>query len=256
MWCYAYVRPSWRTQGVGWQLAKAVIEEARVEGRSMLVWVTSDSVPAGEAFSRRLGGRVARVNRTSELQLGGLDWEMVRSWIDNGPRRAMGYRLEFWEGPFPANLLEDAAKFHHIMNTAPRDNLEVADTILEPEQVAEIDRHLAEAGRQRWTVFVRGPGGRCVGGTEMTFEAWEPAVGWQQNTAIHPDHRGQGLTKWAKASMLARIKDQRPEVNVVRTDNAFSNEPMLAINTALGFTAVEVRTEWQGDIHHLHRSLP
>jgi hypothetical protein len=56
--------------------------------------------------------------------------------------------------------------------------------------------------------------------------------------------------------MLARIKDKRPEVNVVRTGNAFSNEPMVAINTALGFKVVEVRTEWQGDTHHLHSGLP
>lgn len=256
MECYVYVRPSWRTQRVGWQLAKAVIEEAWIEGRPKLVWATYDSAPTGEAFSRRLGGRVARVNRDSELQLGALDWEMVRSWIDDGPRRARGYRLEFWEGPFPADLLDDAARFHHIMNTAPRDDLEVVDTVLEPEQVAEIDRHLVESGRQRWTIFVRGSDGRCVGGTEMTFEAWGPAVAFQQNTAIHPDHRGQGLAKWVKAFMLARIKDQRPEVNVVRTGNAYSNEPMLAINTALGFEVVEVRTEWQGDLHELRNALP
>ena len=51
-------------------------------------------------------------------------------------------------------------------------------------------------------------GPECVGGTEMTFEAWEPSVGFQQNTAVHPDHRGRGLAKWAKAAMLARIRHQ------------------------------------------------
>jgi GNAT superfamily N-acetyltransferase len=256
MECYVYVRPSCRSQGVGWQLAEALIAEARSEGRSLLVWATYDSVPGGEALSRRLGGRAARINRTSELQLRDLDWELVRSWIDDGPRRARGYALEFWEGPFPADLLDDAATFHHIMNTAPRDDLEIADITLEPEQVAEIDRHLVEAGRQRWAILVRSPDGTCVGGTEMTFESWESTVGFQQNTGIHPAHRGLGLGKWAKATMLARIKDQRPEVNVVRTGNAFSNEPMLAINTALGFKVVEMRTEWQGDTRHLHSRPP
>lgn len=253
--CYVYVRPSGRGQGIGWQLATAVIEEARRQGRRTLVWVTGDSVPAGEALSRRLGGRAARVHRISELRLEDLDWGIVRLWIDDGPRRARGYSLELREGPLPADLLDDAARFHHIMNTAPRDDLEVGDTVMTPEQVAEIDRHLIAAGQQRWMIFVRAPDGSCVGGTELTFRDWEHAVGFQQNTAIDPDHRGKGLGKWAKAFMLSRIRDQRPHVEVIRTGNAFSNDPMLAINTALGFQVVEVRTEWQGDVGHMRAAV-
>ncbi len=256
MECYVYVRPSWRGQGVGRQLAEAVIEEARTEDRLMLVWSTYDSVPTGESFSHRLGGSVVRVNRNSELQLWDLDDEMLRSWIDGSPGRASGYNVVFVEGPYPPDLLEDAARFHNIMNTAPRDRLEVGDTVLEPQQVAEIDRHLGDSGRERWTMFVNGPDGRCMGGTEVTFEAWNPTIGFQQDTAIDPAHRGQGLAKWVKAALLVRIRTERPEVDRISTGNAFSNEPMLAINRALGFKVVEVLTEWQGGVHRLHRSLP
>ncbi len=94
---------------------------------------------------------------------------------------------------------------------------------------------------------MRDPGGRCVGGTELTFEPWEPATAQQQNTAIEPAHRGIGLAKWAKAAMLLRLRSRRPEVARVRTGNAFSNDAMLAINTALGFEVTEVRTEWQAE---------
>ena len=41
---------------------------------------------------------------------------------------------------------------------------------------------------------------------------------------------------------------------MVRTGNAFSNDAMLAINTALGFEVVEVRTEWQGEVARLRSS--
>jgi mycothiol synthase len=60
------------------------------EGRSLLVWSTFDAVPAGEAFARRLGARVARVNRSSEVQLAEVDWKMVESWMREGPLRAPG----------------------------------------------------------------------------------------------------------------------------------------------------------------------
>jgi hypothetical protein len=56
--------------------------------------------------------------------------------------------------------------------------------------------------------------------------------------------------------MLARARDRRPALRLIRTANAFSNAPMLAINDALGFRVVEVRTDWQGDIAQLRHALP
>jgi RimJ/RimL family protein N-acetyltransferase len=141
------------------------------------------------------------------------------------------------------------------MQTAPRDELDVGDVVLEAEHVIELDRALVEAGRQRWTLFVRDDAGHCVGGTEVTFEPWQPALAFQQNTGIDPAHRGLGLAKWAKAEMLLRIRHQLPDVTRVRTDNAFSNDAMLAINEALGFNIVEVRTEWQGSTRELRRTM-
>jgi GNAT superfamily N-acetyltransferase len=252
---YVYVRRPWRRRGLGRRLLDAVVDEAFTEGRSTLLWSTYDSVPAGEAFSRRVGGRVGRVNRTSELVLAGVDWERVESWVAEGPRRAIGYRLEFWDGPLPEQFLEDVARVHDLMNTQPRDDLEIGDVNIDATQAAEVDRHLVASGRLRWTLLVRDPAGRCVGGTELTFEPWDPGTAKQQNTATDLAHRGKGLAKWAKAAMLLRLRNERPEVLCVRTSNAFSNGAMLAINTALGFYVVEVRTEWQGLVGEMREAL-
>jgi len=62
---------------------------------------------------------------------------------------------------------------------------------------------------------------------------------------VHPDHRHRGLARWVKAAMLLRIRDERPATTALRTSNAWSNAPMLAINDALGFHTVSTRTEWQ-----------
>jgi GNAT superfamily N-acetyltransferase len=99
---HVYVRRSWRRHGIGWRLARAVVDEALTEGRRTLLWSTYDAIPPGEAFSHRLGGNVGRVNRTSELALHDVDWELVQSWADEGPRRAAAYALEFWNGPLLA----------------------------------------------------------------------------------------------------------------------------------------------------------
>jgi mycothiol synthase len=255
MECDLFVRRDRRREGIGSQLFARICDETANEGRSLLTWSTFDAVPAGDAFSRRLGGRVARVNRTSELRLADVDWPMIEDWALAGRARERGYRLEMIEGAFPEHLRADAATFHHIMQTAPRENLDVGDVLLDADHIAEIDRALLEAGRMRWTALVRDSTGACVGGTEVTFEPSEPTVVLQQNTGIDPAHRGLGLAKWAKAAMLERIRHERAEAERIRTDNAFSNAPMLAINDILGFKVIRTRTEWQANISDVRRAL-
>ena len=252
MECDLFVRRDHRRQGIGSRLFATICDETVNDGRSLLTWSTFDAVPAGDGLSRRVGARVARVNRTSELVLGDVDWTMIESWTRAERARDLGYRLEMVDGVFPQHLRADAATFHHIMQTAPREDLEVGDLIVDVDFVAELDRALVEAGRTRWTVLVRDPGGACIGGTEVTFEPWDSRTALQQNTGIDHAHRGLGLAKWAK---LERIRNERPEVGRVRTDNAFSNAPMLAINDALGFKVIGTRTEWQADVGDLVRAL-
>ena len=247
MECDVSVRRDRRRQGLGSRLLQTICETTLEAGRTILVWSTFDSVPAGEAFARRVGGRVARVNRTSDLRLAAVDRSMLERWIAEAAGRRLGYTLDVVDGPYPEALRGDAARFHHIMQTAPRDDLDVGDVHLSEDDVTELDAALVEAGRQRWTILVRDPAGRCVGGTEVTFEPWEPSTAFQQNTGIDPEHRGLGLAKWCKAAMLERIRRERPAVERVRTGNAFSNAPMLAINDALGFEVTSTITEWQAD---------
>ena len=255
MECEIFVLPGWRREGIASRLLAVIGEEAALDGRSLLTWTTFDPVPAGEAFSRRVGASAARVNRTSELVLADVDWVMVARWARAEQTRDRGYVLEMVDGAFPEDLRTDAVTFHHIMQTAPLDDLEAAGVWIDGDFVAELDRALLEAGRERWTLLVRGPDGQCVGGTQVIYEPWQPERVHQQNTGIDPAHRGLGLAKWAKATMLERIRQQLVGVEGVQTDNAYSNAPMLAINRALGFKVIGTHTEWQAPIADLLRSI-
>lgn len=255
MECDVLVGRERRRQGIGSQMLAEIVRTTAAEGRSWLTWSSFASVPAGDAFSRRVGARAARVNRTSELRLDALDWAMVDRWADAPGPRDLGYRLELIDGPFPARLRADAVRFHHIMQTAPKEDLDIGDVLIDTEDVAELDKALVESGRLRWTLLVRDPAGCCVGGTEVTYEPWEPSVIRQQNTGIAPAHRGLGLAKWAKAAMLQRLRAERPQAEVVCTDNAGSNAPMLAINDALGFVVTSTRTEWQAGVEAVRHAL-
>lgn len=244
MECDVLVRADQRRRGIGSTLFTAICDETTAEGRSLLTWSTFSRIPGGDAFSRSVRGTVARVNRTSELTLSTLDTQLLERWASADRARTLGYSLDVIDGPFPERLREDAATFHHIMQTAPRDDLRVADTFIDGDHVAELDRALLDAGRIRWTLLVRDPAGVCVGGTEVLFEPDDDRTAYQQNTGIDPDHRGLGLAKWAKAIMLQRIIREHPQISRVETGNAYSNGPVLAINEALGFVVTANRTEW------------
>jgi mycothiol synthase len=245
MECDVVVRRDRRREGIGSRLFEAICTTSADEGRSLLIWETFDAVPAGEAFSRWIGAQPARVNRTSELALSDVNWPMIEAWIEARLAREMGYRLEMIDGVFPEHLRADAATFNHIMQTAPRDGLAVGAVMISPDDIAELDRALVEAGRLRWTALMRDAAGECIGGTAVAFEPWEPGLVLQQNTGIDPAHRGLGLAKWAKAAVLKRIREDCPGAQRIRTGNAFSNAPMLAINNALGFKVIGTTTDWQ-----------
>lgn len=252
MECDVLVRQDRRREAIGCRLMAVICEVTASEGRSLLTWSTFDAVPAGDAFSRRLRARVGRVSRTSELTISKVNSTTLERWSYAERARGLGYSLEMVKGTFPEHLRRDAAKLHHIMQTAPREGLDVGDVSIDAEFVAELDRSLVNSGRTRWTVIMRDPLGACVGGTEVIFEPEDLSTVMQQNTGVDPAHRGLGLAKWAKATMIERIRDERPEARTVRTDNAFSNDPMLAINLALGFKITGTRTEWQAQVDHVH----
>jgi mycothiol synthase len=255
MECDVFVRRDQRRHGIGRRLLTTITDTTLDVGRTILTWSTFDSVPAAEAFSGAVAARPARVNRTSELPLDRVDWEMVAAWATGARGRRAGYTLDVIDGPFPESKRADAARFHHIMQTMPREDLDVGDVMITESDVAEQDRAHEAAGRERWTILVRDPAGTCVGGTEVHLEPWTPATAQQQNTGIDPAHRSRGLAKWVKAAMLQRLRSERPDVRRVRTGNAFSNAPMLAINDRLGFEVISVRTEWQADAAELRRRL-
>ena len=86
--------------------------------------------------------------------------------------------------------------------------------------------------------------GELIGLTELYLPENRPWMAFQGDTGVRPDHRGHGLGAWMKATNHLRLADERPDVEWVQTWNAASNEPMLRINRALGFTPVQRFQSW------------
>ncbi len=238
-----------RRQGIARTLLGLVVEAAENENKRLLIGHGTDRVPAGEAFARRIGGRPGLVGHTNRLVLADVDRAEVRRWVDEGLGRAEGYSLLAIDGRYPDELAEEIVDLESVMNTAPRDDLEMEDQITTVEQIREIERSFFAQGGERWLLLARHDAtGALVGWTEVGWFPHQPKTVWQWGTGVRPEHRGHALGKWLKAAMLERIFDEREGVVDIRTHNADSNDPMLGINHALGFKPYRTDTHWQVSI--------
>ncbi len=244
-----YVRSASRGHGMARALLAPALEAAAVDGRTML---NGGGVTDREAstFSEHVGADLKILERKSRMLLSGVDRSMLEDWVVKAKERAEGYSLLSWDGPVPEPYLEKFVALSMVMNTAPRDDLEMEDWVHTPERQREGEERSLRKGYRWWTLVVRhDEADELVGYTEFLFPPSDPKAAWQEATAVDPTHRDKGLGRWLKAANCLRLFDEHPEIEYVDTWNAFSNAPMLGINIAMGFevvksfSAYQIRTE-------------
>jgi GNAT superfamily N-acetyltransferase len=243
------VRPDARRRGIATRLLKHAAEAARRKDRRLFLATTISRVPAGEAFMNRLGASMGLSNSSSELLIDDLDPSLMRRWRERAHERASDFALGLWEGPYPDDAIADVLAMYKVMNTAPRGELDIED--LEPtvELLREWEANTRETGVERWTMFARHVAtGKIAGYTEVFWHPSRPDLLGQGDTGVSPEFRNRGLGRWLKAAMMEKVLSDRPQVTRVRTGNAESNAPMLAINREIGFKHVLTTYDWQVDV--------
>jgi mycothiol synthase len=246
------VRPDRRGRGLARTLLRKVVDEVAADGRTLMIGWTTDRVPAGEAFARRVGAKPGSAIHTNRLLIADVDRAMCRRWADEGPVRAPDYDLLMLDGPYPDDLVEEICGVYDIMNTAPRDDLDEEDVRHTVDEMRQIEQQGEAAGTLRWSLFARHvPTQKLVGLTVVYWNPAQPDTVYQGDTGVHPDHRGHALGKWLKAAMLERIFRELPDAIDIRTGNADSNDAMLGINHALGFEPYIAQMVWQVPVERL-----
>ncbi|MFQ5592604.1 MAG: GNAT family N-acetyltransferase [Anaerolineae bacterium] len=243
---YVAVLPEMRRRGIAKGLLGLISQSALERNRRLLLAATDSDVPAGMAFMERIGARSGLVERISQLDLAGLDSSLLDEWPARAQERAGGFELGLWEGPYPDAEIEAIAKMRDVMNTAPREDLDVEDFESTPERMRQVESTLAQREIERWTMYARHvESGELAGYTEVLWNPNQPELLLQDDTAVDPRYRDRGLGRWLKAAMLKKVLRDRPTVKRVRTGNAGSNAPMLRINHELGFKLYKSITVWQ-----------
>jgi GNAT superfamily N-acetyltransferase len=247
-WSWLFVTRDHREEGLGRALARHPVEYSREHNRKRIaVGVLKDSEYG--VLPERAGMKAVYNERVSQLRISDLDFDMLKGWVERAPNRASDYELLFLPMPIPEEHRPRIIKAMEVMNTAPLEDFEEDPTEWDDEMLQDVEAVEMRKQNDIYTCVARHkPTGDFVGFTSLVFQALHPEKANQWDTGVDPDHRNLGLGRWLKAAMMLKFLDEHPDVKVVETQNADSNEPMLNINVAMGFKPAMHQIIYQGEL--------
>ena len=223
----------YRRKGIGTLVLKNLYDFAQENDKSLIMAGSTEE--DGKAFLKAIGAQIALSGVENRLNLEQVDWEMIKNWAMEGPRRSPESNILFVDS-IPENLIEKYCNIYtETLNQQPFGDLEIGALVYSPEIYRDRDNRWLSLGYTHLTFFTQEPNGDISGLTEMVYNPERATFIQQLLTGVQEKYRGRGLGKWLKAEMLLKTKEMFPEVEIIVTDNATTNAPMISINNRLGF---------------------
>jgi GNAT superfamily N-acetyltransferase len=230
----AAVINDYRRQGLGTFWLRKAVELMHTHDKTVLT--TGSDEEAGHEFAKWVGMEGKLSGAENRLAFADVDWAMVEQWISDGKAKNPDTEIVFWENRVPEAEWETyTPKLSDLLNTMPFDDLDHGDEVVTPEMFAEQYARLDQLKAEHHTLITRETDGSISGMTDVMYFPQQTDRIFQQFTGVDPTTRGRGLGKLLKAWMLDYVRRTYPDVQMVITGNAHSNDPMLAINHKLGF---------------------
>ena len=242
----------YQRKGIGTELLKFLVNETQSLGRTVIE--TGSDTDSGRAFLKHFGAQLTIEGAENRLELEEVDWELMQSWVDEGPKRAKDVTLESFT-VCPEEFLEEYAEMYtEALNMQP---------LGESEHIANIDgkarrqteKRTKEIGQINYTLVSREKDGRISGMTEIYYDSRDVHVIHQELTGVRPEFRGRGLGKWLKAQMILYVRETYPEAQRVITGNAETNAPMLSINERMAFKKYKGGEGYKFQVEELAKKL-
>lgn len=239
------VDPLVRRRGLGRAAFDIGVDKVRAEGRTVLMSECFDTEWAlGFAAAVGLEHAMAEAKRRQDLRR--LDWAHLDELAGAAEKAAADYELVRMPDEIPQDLMPSVLAMLASINDAPTDDLKVEDEVFSEERHRAFRAAQAAAGRRVYQLAARHRGtGVLAGHTVTAVEGELPHRGHQYDTSVLAAHRGHRLGTLLKVSMLRWLAEEEPQLHVLDTWNAVSNDHMVAVNEALGYELVATATVLQ-----------
>jgi predicted N-acetyltransferase YhbS len=250
---WAWVPSRYGRRGVGTALVQHAEQHLRDIGRRTAVtqtWIGTSGHGGFRAFAQRLGYSLAQteVERRQRLPM---DEARLAHLEAEAATHASAYSFRTVVGPVPEALAEGYLGVYNLLDVeAPSDELEVEEGRWTRVELAAQEKELRDQGRTRVTSFALDQDGTVVAYSCATVgppDLAERSVD-QRGTLVRPEHRGHRLGLAVKCALTRAIQEEFPEAGYVRTQNAETNSPMVAINESMGFEIHSVEGAFQKNL--------
>jgi GNAT superfamily N-acetyltransferase len=249
-WVDVQVHPAHQRRGHGRALLDATLARADAEGRTVLI---ETKVPFAELeehgyrrFAERAGFRYSNVEvvRHLDLPVPGME---IAEWEREAAVKARGYRLETHVDGVPDELLPSYLELLGLLAVdAPTGEVDYEQEVMTPERYWQNQESLKTAGRtiyESLAVTDTDDGPVVAAHSTISVPALPKTDLSQWGTFVHRDHRGHRLGLATKALNLKVVQRAHPEMRRIVTQNAETNQWMIAVNVRMGFEPVEASLE-------------
>ncbi|MDQ3481681.1 MAG: GNAT family N-acetyltransferase [Actinomycetota bacterium] len=243
------VRPQSRNRGVGTAILTAIVAAMRERGRDTLIIEAhkplDEETSAGWSFLSHRGFKpgILDVHRVLDLPVPAdrLD-ELGAAAAPFHPE----YQLVTWQGVVPAEFVQGVCSLQGAFNSeAPMGELDLEPEVWTEKRLRDKEERLLAMGRVETATVALAPDGTVAALTEMMITESGRGSVFQGGTLVLRPYRGHRLGIATKVASLRRFQSSFPDARMVHSWNAEENGPMVAINDALGFRAVEHLAEMQ-----------
>jgi GNAT superfamily N-acetyltransferase len=224
------VLPSHRRQGIGTALLEELRAAARDAGASAFFGHHWNE--AGAAFASQVGARDDQRDVRAQLDLHAVDLAE--------PVLPAGWRLLTWTGAAPEDLVESYARARDAMRDAP-EPAGMESPMITVADVREMEETAARRGREMRVTVAIDERNEVAAFTDVRVTPGATVAG-TDDTAVAAWARGRGIGRAVKLESLRRLREERPDVELVNTMNAEHNAAMRHINISLGFVSTATLT--------------
>ena len=180
--------------------------------------------------AKRMGGMTQYIlyrDRANDKNIG--------QWLQNIPVQNKDLRFLFYDS-LPEEYIDSMAElFSQGAKDMPEENESELPTSVKPEELRKWDRLRKKSNLLGYRYLVVNERDKVVGLSVVQINPSWPEFILQYMTTVDRDYRGRGLAKWMKAAMHVKVGQDFPENNRAVTYMRAINEPMMAINKAMGF---------------------
>lgn len=231
----------------GRRMLAALLDLAEADGRSTLLgW--GPHLPAEAAFWEGVGATLSYRERISVLDVASVDADLMATWIAQRDERAADVELVRFVDRCPDELMAAWTASRSAMSDAPMDELNVNDVSYDEDDIRADEAAHRALGHRVMHLLALTPAGEPCGHTTVVVNTHRPEASDQWDTVVLEAHRRRGIGRWLKAEMWRWLREAEPAVTRLATGNAQSNDPMLAINVAMGYVPLCEFGAWQADV--------